>query len=90
LYGHAANIPTRTNSVFEEGHLRYVSQKSSALQSLRLRSAKMGNIDNHLLQYANKRYQEGRGLMKSDLVKQLVSERYGRFAVAVLAHGATP
>jgi len=32
----------------------------------------------------------GRGLMKSDLVKQLVSERYGRFAVAVLAHGATP
>ena len=50
----------------------------------------MGNIDNHLLRYANKRYQEGRGLMKSDLVKQLVSERYGRFAVAVLAHGATP
>ena len=50
----------------------------------------MGNIDKHLLQYANKRYQEGRGLMKSDLVKQLVSERYGRFAVAVLAHGATP
>jgi hypothetical protein len=32
----------------------------------------------------------GRGLMKSDLAKQLVSERYGRFAVAVLAHGATP
>jgi len=50
----------------------------------------MGNIDNYLLEYANKRYQEGRGLMKSDLVKQLVSERYGRFAVAVLAHGATP
>jgi hypothetical protein len=59
-------------------------------QSVRLRSAKMGNIDKYLLQYANKRYQEGRGLMKSDKVKQLVSERYGRFAVAVLAHGATP
>ena len=60
------------------------------LQWVRLGSAKMGNIDNYLLQYANKRYQEGRGLMKSDLAKQLVSERYGRFAVAVLAHGATP
>jgi hypothetical protein len=57
---------------------------------VRLGSAKMGNIDDNLLQYGNKRYQEGRGLMKSDLVKQLVSERYGRFAVAVLAHGATP
>ena len=50
----------------------------------------MENRDNNLLQYGNKRYQEGRGLMKSDLVKQVVSERYGRFAVAVLAHGATP
>ena len=50
----------------------------------------MGNIDDNLLQYGNKRHQEGRGLMKTDLVKQLVSERYGRFAVAVLAHGATP
>jgi len=50
----------------------------------------MGNIDDNLLQYGNKLYQEGRGLMKTDLVKQLVSERYGRFAVAVLAHGATP
>ena len=42
----------------------------------------MGNIDNNLLQYGNKRHQEGRGLMKSDLVKQLVSERYGRGRVA--------
>ena len=50
----------------------------------------MGNIDNNLLEYGNERYQEGRGLMKSDQIKQLVSERYGRFAVAVLAHGATP
>ena len=50
----------------------------------------MGNIDDNLLQYGNKRHQEGRGLMKTDLVKLLVSERYGRFAVAVLAHGATP
>ena len=50
----------------------------------------MGNIDKYLLQYANKRYEEGLGLMKSDQIKQLVSERYGRFAVAVLAHGATP
>ena len=57
---------------------------------MRLGSAKMGNIDDNLLQYGNKRYQEGRELMKSDLVKQLVSECYGRFAVAVLAHGATP
>ena len=50
----------------------------------------MGNIDNNLLECGNERYQEGRGLMKSDQIKQLVSERYGRFAVAVLAHGATP
>ena len=50
----------------------------------------MGNIDNNLLECGNERYQEGRGLMESDLVKQLVSERYDRFAVAVLAQGATP
>ena len=50
----------------------------------------MGNIANNLLEYARIRYQEGQGLMNGDLVKQLVRERYGRFAVAVLAHGATP